>query len=197
MFTHTQTLHWSLRQDHDRCSAECSKVNTESTFAHAFSRTHHFTSTHQKHSFSAATSTDAQQGASSDTATSWDICMWPPSSQPATRTAHTAHLTPAHCSAAAVVAAATVPITQRRGGRLPRSKRRAAPPSYAGSSADFPSLLPSSPCRKESSSKISDFVGPIGPMAHGDQRDNPIINGRPVVRIISPSWAAAHLRSKL
>ena len=139
MFTHTQTLHWSLRQDHDRCSAECSKVNTESTFAHAFSRTHHFTSTHQKHSFSAATSTDAQQGALSDTATSWDICMWPPSSQPATRTADNAHLTPAHCSAAAVVAAATVSITQRRGGRLPRSKRRPlrrampvpAPPSPA------------------------------------------------------------------
>jgi len=128
-----------MRQDHDRCSAECSKVNTESTFAHAFSRTHHFTSTHQKHSFSAATSTDAQHGALSDTATSWDICMWLPSSQPATRTADIAHLTPTHCSAAAVVAAATVPIAQRRGGRLPRSKRRPlrrampvpAPPSPA------------------------------------------------------------------
>ena len=148
MFTHTQTLHWSLRQDHDRCSAECSKVNTESTCAHAFSRTHHFTSTHQKHSFSAATSTDAQQGALSDTATSWDICMWPPSSQPATRTAHTAHLTPAHCSAAAVVAAATVSITQRRGGRLPRSKRR---PLRRAMPVPAPCSPPSCPPRKENS----------------------------------------------
>ena len=148
MFTHTQTLHWSLRQDHDRCSAECSKVNTESTFAHAFSRTHHFTSTHQKHSFSAATSTDAQQGALSDTATSWDICMWPPSSQPATRTADNAHLTPAHCSAAAVVAAATVSITQRRGGRLPRSKRR---PLRRAMPVPAPCSPPSCPPRKENS----------------------------------------------
>ena len=161
MFTHTQTLHWSLRQDHDRCSAECSKVNTESTFAHAFSRTHHFTSTHQKHSFSAATSADAQHGALSDTATSWDICMWLPSSQPATRTADIAHLTPAHCSAAAVVAAATVPIAQRRGGRLPRSKwrplRRAMPVPAPPSPAACPSW-------KESWKRISVFVGPIGPI---------------------------------
>ena len=161
MFTHTQTLHWSLRQDHDRCSAECSKVNTESTFAHAFSRTHHFTSTHQKHSFSAATSTDAQQGALSDTATSWDICMWPPSSQPATRTAHIAHLTPAHCSAAAVVAAATVSITQRRGGRLPRSKRRPLRRAMPVPAPPSPAACPS---WKESSRRISDFMGPIGPI---------------------------------
>ena len=111
-------------------------MNTESTCAHAFSRTHHFTSTHQKHSFSAATSTDDQQGALSDTATSWDICMWLPSSQPATRTADIAHLTPAHCSAAAVVAAATVPIAQRRGGRsaeLCRFQRRLPqPPALLG-----------------------------------------------------------------
>ena len=83
------------------------------------------------------------QTLSIDTATSWDICMWPPSSQPATRTADNAHLTPAHCSAAAVVAAATVPITQRRGGRLPRSKRlplrRAMPVPAPPSPASCPS----------------------------------------------------------
>ena len=165
MFTHTHTLHWSLRQDHDRCSAECSKsehgihlcarVLTHSSFhlytpkAFLFGRNKHRRSAggfiryghimghlHVAAKFAACDENSSHRS---------------PDPHALLCSGRSCGCNSAHNSA-----------TRRPFAAL---KTAAAPPSYAGSSAAFPSLLPFSAGKVRARFQISwvQFeIAPIG-----------------------------------
>ena len=159
---------WPCSLSHTDCTGRCAKIvidavlHVRTEIGHGI---HLYAHDLAHSSFHPYTPTEVCFGCNKQKRSAWGLIRYghimghlhvAPSSQPATRTAaHIALLTPTHCYAAAVVAAATLAVTQANAHRFPRSKRR--PHRRAMAVPALPALRRPPSSSPEDSGRISEI----------------------------------------